>query len=133
MTDDQGYGDPGAVDYFADNGYGGPVKPMQHPSGEHYKGVTGKLGVAAAGVGKARTIEQAREAMKELSKPMAMWASMSKPAGIDVVFCSMAKGSWLQRDDKIRNPYYGAKMLKCGEIVSGKHKGQSGGHMKHHH
>jgi len=31
---------PDAVDYFTDNGYGSPVKTMQHPSGEYYKGVT---------------------------------------------------------------------------------------------
>ena len=45
---------------------------------------------------------------------MAMWATMSKPAGVNVVFCSMAKASWLQTDKKIRNPYYGKKMLTCG-------------------
>jgi hypothetical protein len=28
----------------------------------------------------------------------------------------MAGRSWLQKDPKIRNPYYGAKMLECGEF-----------------
>ena len=45
-----------------------------------------------------------REAFKELSRPLAMWATMSKPAGLNVVFCSMAKGSWLQRDKTDRQP-----------------------------
>jgi len=35
------------------------------------------------------------------------------------MFCPMAfdnKGAtWLQRDDKLRNPYFGAQMLECGE------------------
>jgi len=34
-----------------------------------------------------------------------------------VVHCSMAKGSWLQADRSVANPYYGASMLTCGEIV----------------
>ena len=46
-----------------------------------------------------------------------MWVTMSKPKGLNVAFCSMAKGSWLQSDAKVRNPYHGAKMLRCGEIV----------------
>ena len=74
---------------------------------------------------------EARDAFKELSRPMAMWVTMSKPAGVNVVFCSMAKGSWLQTDAKIRNPYYGAKMLSCGQIIGGTHKGKASGHMKH--
>jgi hypothetical protein len=49
---------------------------------------------------------------------MAMWATMVKPIGINVAYCSMTPGSWLQTGDEIRNPYYGASMLKCGEIVS---------------
>lgn len=32
-------------------------------------------------------------------------------------FCSMAPGAWLQPDNDIRNPYYGASMLKCGTLV----------------
>ncbi len=31
---------PDLVDYFADNGFGYAVGAHQHPSGEHYKGVT---------------------------------------------------------------------------------------------
>ena len=44
---------------------------------------------------------------------------MAKPKGVYVVFCSMAKGSWLQTGKEIRNPYDGKKMLTCGEIVGG--------------
>ncbi len=29
-----------SVDYFADNGYGNPISNLQHPVGEHFKGVT---------------------------------------------------------------------------------------------
>ena len=59
-------------------------------------------------------------------------ATMSKVADVNVVFCSMAKGSWLQKEKVIANPYYGSKMLRCGEIISGKDKGTKGGQMKGH-
>ncbi len=85
----------------------------------HYKDIPKNLIASADRLTKAADIKAMREALKELSKPMAMWATMSKPKGISVVYCSMAPGSWLQRGTTIANPYYGAKMLRCGEIVSG--------------
>ncbi len=65
----------------------------------------------------AKEIVSMRTALVDLSKPMVMWASMSKPSGINVVYCSMNPGSWLQKGSKIRNPYYGSKMLSCGQII----------------
>ena len=91
-------------------------------SGEHaarYKSVPANLEKAAQSLSKAQSLTAARDAFKDLSKPMAMWVSMSKPKNIDVVYCSMAKGSWVQKRGKVSNPYYGPKMLKCGEIVGG--------------
>jgi Protein of unknown function (DUF3347) len=108
-------------------------KSVQGKHAAHYKHLPMKIKAAAVKLSKAKGIAKQREAFMELSRPLAMWATMSKPAGINVVFCSMAKGSWLQRDKKIANPYYGAKMLRCGEVVSGKHKGTAGGHMKSGH
>ena len=36
------------------------------------------------------------------------------------LFCPMAFGNtgatWLQSDPKISNPYFGASMLRCGEV-----------------
>jgi hypothetical protein len=84
----------------------------------HYKDLPGKLKKAAEAVSASKDIKSAREAFKGLSRPMAMWAEMSKPAGVDVAFCSMAKGSWLQKKGGILNPYYGKSMLTCGEIVT---------------
>lgn len=97
----------------------------------HYAGLPAKIKAAALDLSKARAIDKQRAAFKALSRPLAMWATMSKPTGINVVFCSMARGSWLQRNKIIANPYYGAKMLRCGEVVAGEHKGAAGGHMKH--
>lgn len=102
-------------------------------SGEHAKhfmSIPSKIKKAANQIRKAKDIKAMREALKELSKPMAMWATISKPKGISIVYCSMAPGSWLQRDTVIANPYYGASMLRCGEIVAGAGAGKKG---QHHH
>ncbi len=85
----------------------------------HYRQLPERIGRAAATLAAATDLATARAAFKELSKPMAMWGTMSKPAAVDVVFCSMARGSWLQSEGAVRNPYYGAKMLRCGQVVGG--------------
>lgn len=37
-------------------------------------------------------------------------------AGLNVIYCSMAPGRWLQRGTQVKNPYYGKDMLTCGEV-----------------
>ncbi|MEK7703954.1 MAG: DUF3347 domain-containing protein [Myxococcota bacterium] len=93
------------------------AKSVTGEHAEHYKDVPAKLGVAAAMLAKAKTLDEARAAFKGVSMPMAMWAGMAKPDKIDVVYCDMAKGSWLQARGPVRNPYYGKSMLSCGEVV----------------
>ncbi|MFC1887619.1 DUF3347 domain-containing protein [Candidatus Cloacimonadota bacterium] len=90
--------------------------PEEHK--EHYMSIPVNLEKALMMLRSAKDIAAQREAFRELSKPMAMWASMAKPAGVYVAYCSMSPGSWLQQDEDIRNPYYGSQMLKCGEIIS---------------
>lgn len=85
----------------------------------HYKNVPTNLSKSAQALSRAKTLEEARASFKKLSMPMAMWVTMSKPKDIDVLYCLMAKGSWVQRQGKVHNPYYGAKMLDCGEVVGG--------------
>ena len=93
---------------------------------EHYAHVPKKIRQATSELLEAGSLEAARDAFKRLSRPFAMWASMSEPNGVYVMYCSMAKGSWLQKDDAIRNPYHGSSMLTCGEVVSG--HSSAGGH-----
>lgn len=90
--------------------------PAEHK--EHYQNLADKLQSAAQNLSNSKNIKKMREAFAELSKPMAMWAGMYQPEGINVVFCSMAPGSWLQRGEDIQNPYFGKSMLRCGEIIS---------------
>ena len=87
---------------------------------KHYAALPGKLKAAALALHKAKGIEKQRDAFKVLSRSMVLWATLSKPKGVVVIYCSMTKGSWLQLTKAIRNPYHGAKMLYCGQIVSGK-------------
>ena len=84
---------------------------------KHYAALPKTIRVAAQRLRKAKDIATMRDAFKELSRPMVAWVTMSKPAGIYVMFCSMAKASWLQKDKPVRNPYYGASMPACGEII----------------
>ena len=103
------------------DGLAGGVSPSL-VSGEHaahYASIPGKISEAAKKMAAAKDIETLRAALVDLSKPMVMWVSMSKPSGINVIYCSMKPGSWLQKGATVRNPYYGAKMLSCGEIISG--------------
>ena len=83
----------------------------------HYTSIPKNIAEGAKKMALAKDIESLRAALVDLSKPMVMWASMSKPSGINVVYCSMYPGSWLQKESKIRNPYYGSKMLSCGQII----------------
>lgn len=91
-------------------------------SGEHathYKNVPTNLEKAAQALSKAETLNAARESFKQLSMPIAMWATMSKPKNINVLYCSEKTASWVQKQGSVRNPYYGPKMLGCGEVVGG--------------
>lgn len=73
----------------------------------------------------ADTLESVRGPHFEILS-QAMIAAIRNSAGdtdldIFVMHCPMAAGGngadWLQSDEALRNPYYGAMMLKCGEIV----------------
>ena len=63
-------------------------------------------------------MEDARSAFGNLSEAMIAYraASGEKPMP-QVVYCSMAKRSWLQPPGAIANPYYAdAAMRGCGEF-----------------
>jgi len=74
---------------------------------------------AAKAMGSAADLKAAREAFGPLSDAVlaAARAEDWKDLGdVKVAFCPMAKRSWLQKGEKIRNPYYGSTMLECGEF-----------------
>jgi len=74
----------------------------------------------AEALSKSATIEAARDQFAPLSDAMIAYrnAAGEKPKP-QVVYCSMAKHSWLQPAGEIVNPYYAnAAMRACGEIKS---------------
>lgn len=79
-----------------------------------FAGVPKAIATAAKALGRAKDLPSARAAFEALSKPMTTWAAIAKPGGVHAVYCPMKKAAWLQHDEKVENPYLGAKMLACG-------------------
>lgn len=95
------------------------------------KGETQRVGMdslemlkkGAEKIAAARDIEALRNGFEPLSIGM---SGAVEHLGLDIkgpvyeLFCPMAfnnKGAtWLQQDEKVRNPYFGAQMLNCGEV-----------------
>jgi Cu(I)/Ag(I) efflux system membrane fusion protein len=45
-------------------------------------------------------------------------AHLTDETGLHAFECSMAKARWLQRDSGTKNPFYGEKMLTCGDEIT---------------
>jgi membrane fusion protein, copper/silver efflux system len=82
---------------------------------------SGAIGHARQGVA-AETEGDVRRAFEHLSESVAdLLTTFGNPTDdtLHVAFCPMAfdaKGAqWIQRSETIGNPYYGARMLRCGE------------------
>ena len=76
------------------------------------------LASAVTGLGSAGDIDAARKSFGEMSKAMVRYRQLAGDEETVVVYCSMAKGVWLQPKGELGNPYYGQSMATCGEIVS---------------
>jgi predicted negative regulator of RcsB-dependent stress response len=74
---------------------------------------------AAKAVADAVDLKTARESFGSLSDAVIAagnaegWKDVPD---LRVAYCPMIRKSWLQKDDAIKNPYYGSMMLTCGEI-----------------
>ena len=74
---------------------------------------------AAKELATAADIKAARASFGRLTEAILGYAQTSgSEVGADVklAYCPMAKKSWLQKGEKVRNPYYGQEMLDCGEF-----------------
>jgi hypothetical protein len=77
---------------------------------------------AALNLNKAPGLEAQREIFETISDNVYELIKNLKPAGIETYhqYCPMAfndKGAhWLSDTTQIRNPYFGKKMLTCGEV-----------------
>ena len=78
---------------------------------------TDLLGACYATAATLEAVRAAREAFKPLSKSLIQYLNDHNVSGTYTeVYCPMAKASWLQKGDKIDNPYMEASMRGCGHI-----------------
>lgn len=74
-------------------------------------------------LGEVTDLEQLRELFLPLSEGMIALTQQFGTVGGDIYlqFCPMADNNnganWLSREDQVLNPYFGASMLTCGEVV----------------
>jgi hypothetical protein len=77
------------------------------------------LAKAANSLEQASDLKSARDAFGALTDAVIAagkaegWKDVE---GVRLAFCPMVKQSWLQKEQQIRNPYYGSGMLTCGEF-----------------
>ena len=76
----------------------------------------------AKGIAATQDVKKQRVLFINLSKKMYDLVKVAKfETPVYYQFCPMAndgKGAnWLSKENAIQNPYYGSKMLKCGEVV----------------
>jgi len=74
---------------------------------------------AAKTVAAAADLKAARDSFGPLTDAVVAAAKADgwKDLGdVKLAYCPMVKRSWLQKEDQIRNPYYGGAMLTCGEF-----------------
>jgi hypothetical protein len=72
---------------------------------------------AAAGKVNGKDVTALRGQFKELSKAMDAFLRASDTPGWALYYCPMADGYWLQAAEPVANPYFGKKMLRCGDRV----------------
>ncbi len=90
-----------------------------------YQSISGRLGDVTAeitGMLGEKDLEKKRESFEMISNAFYDIIRTIRPDGVTAYYqyCSMAfndKGAyWLSNSDSIRNPYFGKKMLICGEV-----------------
>lgn len=77
-----------------------------------------KLQFDSRHISESPAIEHQREHFASLSKTMAVVVKglKSNSAVVYEQYCPMKKASWLSESADVKNPYYGKKMLTCGEV-----------------
>lgn len=81
------------------------------------------LASGATGIAEAQEMEPARKAFEQLSTTLIHAVrAIGLPEAMEVhlAFCPMTfegkRSDWLQPDETLRNPYFGARMLRCGDF-----------------
>lgn len=77
---------------------------------------------AAEALASAANIEEARKQFGELSTILVPMFQAEAIPGTTAYMCPMKQKPWVQRGDKMANPYYGKAMLTCGTVLPAKAK-----------
>ena len=77
---------------------------------------------AADALAAATNIEDARKQFGELSTILVPIFQAEAIPGTTAYMCPMKQKPWMQRGDKMANPYYGKAMLTCGTVLPPKAK-----------
>jgi hypothetical protein len=77
---------------------------------------------AADQLAAATKIEDARRSFGELSTILVPVFQAEAIPGTTAYMCPMNQKRWVQRGDKVENPYYGKAMLTCGSVLPPKKK-----------
>jgi hypothetical protein len=77
---------------------------------------------AADALAAAKDIEDARKQFGELSAILVPLFQAEAIPGTSAYMCPMKQKPWMQRGDKMANPYYGKAMLTCGTALPAKAK-----------
>lgn len=73
---------------------------------------------AADALAHATDLGAARTAFSQLSDAVIAFSESTKAEageGVHAMYCPMANKQWMQKGEKVSNPYYGKSMLTCGE------------------
>jgi hypothetical protein len=73
---------------------------------------------AAEQLAAAKDIEEARTHFGELSTILVPVFQKEGIPGTHAFMCDMKNKPWMQRGEKIENPYYGKSMLTCGSAIT---------------
>ena len=79
------------------------------------------IAASAGDLAQQTTIADARRAFGTMSDTLVAYMKANRAAlGADarIAYCPMLRKSWIQKDGPIENPYYGSRMLACGELTN---------------
>ena len=78
-----------------------------------------KIDTAAAQLTSAGELDDARAKFGALSEALDTYMTglhLEPPDEVRVAFCPMENKPWMQKGGAIQNPYYGSKMIDCGDF-----------------
>ena len=101
--------------------HGEAMKDGQHLHGAGTHVLMKAIDSSARKLAAKKDIGSAREEFGVLSEKMIAYQKELGDKGskkAQTFVCDMARNSWLQEGDAVRNPYYGSKMLTCGRKIN---------------